>query len=284
MAGMDLQLRPAVLTDQRQVANLMQTSQQIHRHLDWRYPLDWLGASPFYVLETQGQLSAALACPPDPPQIAWVRLFVNSGKVDLEAAWGMLWEAARRELARTGNFLTAAIALQDWYAALLAASGFTSHQSIVMLAREDQIPAGTSLPSNASIRKMMQFDLPKVAEVDACAFALLWQNSLASMELAYLQSALATVVELNGQIVGYQLSTRNPFGTHLARLAVLPELQGKGLGRALVADLIQETGQHGLSRLTVNTQSDNAASLALYKNIGFRETGERFPVYQLQVA
>jgi ribosomal protein S18 acetylase RimI-like enzyme len=35
--------------------------------------------------------------------------------------------------------------------------------------------------------------------------------------------------------------------------------------------------------LTVNTQSDNSASLALYRKIGFRETGERYPVYQLQV-
>jgi ribosomal protein S18 acetylase RimI-like enzyme len=36
-------------------------------------------------------------------------------------------------------------------------------------------------------------------------------------------------------------------------------------------------------RLTVNTQSDNAASLALYRKTGFHETGERYPVYQLPV-
>jgi hypothetical protein len=36
-------------------------------------------------------------------------------------------------------------------------------------------------------------------------------------------------------------------------------------------------------RLTVNTQSDNASSLALYKKTGFLETGERYPVYELQV-
>jgi ribosomal protein S18 acetylase RimI-like enzyme len=35
--------------------------------------------------------------------------------------------------------------------------------------------------------------------------------------------------------------------------------------------------------LTVNTQADNAASLALYHKLGFRRTGEQFPVYTLQV-
>ena len=130
---------------------------------------------------------------------------------------------------------------------------------------------------------MLQYDLPAVAEVDAAAFDPLWQNSLPSLERAYPQAVLATVIEANGQVLGYQLSTRNPLGAHLARLAVRPELQGFGLGRALIADLIQQADRHAMYRLTVNTQSDNAASLALYKKTGFRETGERFPVYQLQI-
>jgi ribosomal protein S18 acetylase RimI-like enzyme len=56
------------------------------------------------------------------------------------------------------------------------------------------------------------------------------------------------------------------------------------VGRSLVAELIQKTGQRGMSRLTVNTQSDNATSLAVYKSTGFHETGERYPVYQFQVS
>ena len=91
------------------------------------------------------------------------------------------------------------------------------------------------------------------------------------------------MAETDGQVLGYQLSTRNPLGAHLARLAVRPELQGRGMGRLLVADLIQQAERHGMYHLTVNTQSDNSASLALYKRIGFRETGERYPVYQFQV-
>lgn len=283
MVGLDVQVRSATLTDQRQIANLMHFSPYNHRHLDWRYPLDWLGSPPFFVLESQGQILSALACPPDPPMVAWVRLFVTSGKISLGEAWETLWQTARLELTRQGRFMAAAIVLQEWYHSLLIASGFSSHQSIVMLEREGQMPIEVSLPAGYSIRSMLQYDLPAVAEVDAAAFDPLWQNSLPSLERAYPQAVLATVVEANGQVLGYQLSTRNPLGAHLARLAVRPELQGLGLGRAMIADLIQQADRHAMYRLTVNTQSDNAASLVLYKKTGFLETGERFPVYQLQV-
>jgi ribosomal protein S18 acetylase RimI-like enzyme len=261
----------------------MHISRYIHRHLDWRYPLEWLGSSPFFVLESHGQIISALACPPDPPLVAWVRLFVSSGTISLDASWQTLWDAARLDLAHKGRFMAAAIVLQEWYHGLLLASGFSSNQSIVMLEHEQQRPVGVSLPAGFSIRTMLQYDLPAVAEVDASAFETLWQNSLPALELAYPQAVLATVAEAGGQVIGYQISTRNPLGAHLARLAVRPALQGRGVGRALVADLIQQAERRGMYRLTVNTQSDNSASLTLYRKIGFRETGESYPVYQSQV-
>ena len=283
MVGVDVRVRPAVLTDQRQIANLMNSSPTIHRHLDWRYPLDWIGSAPFFVLEDQGQIISALACPPDPPSMAWVRLFVNSGKLPIDESWRMLWDAARLDLSHKDGFTVAAIVLQDWYRRLLITSGFINRQSIVMLERDAQASLAITMPAGLLVRGMLQFDLPAVAEVDAVAFEPLWQNSLPSLERAYPQAVLATVAEADGQIIGYQLSTRNPLGAHLARLAVRPELQGCGVGRALVADLIQQAERRSMYHLTVNTQSDNLSSLALYKKIGFHETGERYPVYQFEV-
>jgi len=283
MVGVDVRVRPAVLTDQRQLANLMHSSPTIHRHLDWRYPLDWIGSAPFFVLEDQGQIISALACPPDPPSMAWVRLFVNSGNLPVDDSWRMLWNAVRLDLAHKNEFTVAAIVMQDWFSHLVLTSGFINRQSIVMLERDAQASLDISMPAGLLVRGMLQYDLPAVAEVDVAAFEPLWQNSLLSLERAYPQAVLATVAESDGQIIGYQLSTRNPLGAHLARLAVRPELQGRGVGRALVADLIQQAERRSMYHLTVNTQNDNLSSLALYKKIGFCETGERYPVYQLQV-
>jgi len=51
------------------------------------------------------------------------------------------------------------------------------------------------------------------------------------------------------------------------------------LGSALVHELIHKLGSHSSVPLSVNTQGDNAASLALYKKLGFVRTGEYFPVF-----
>ena len=283
ISGASLQLRPAVLTDQREIASLIHFSPQVHRHLDWRNPLDWIGSPPYFVIENHGQVIAALGCPPDPPQVAWVRLFVNSGKIPVQNSWQMLWERTRAELAGKGQFLIAAIVLQEWLKDILISSEFASHQSIVMLERIGGSAVSLDLPPEFSLRAMMIYDLPAVAEVDASAFEKLWQNSLPALEQAYPQAILATVAETNGKVIGYQISTRNPYGVHLARLAVRPNMQGHGVGHALVVDLIQQAELRGLTRLTVNTQSDNAISLALYQRLGFHETGERYPVYQFLV-
>ncbi len=276
-----LKVRPAVLTDQRQIANLIHFSSNVHRHLDWRGPLEWIGSPPFYVLESQGEVIAALGCPPEPPTVAWVRLFVNSGRIPLNESWQLLWDRAFADLSLKGKCVIAAIVLQDWLRELLISSGFTSHQSIVMLERDGGVSSGKPLPTEISLRAMMPYDLAAVADIDASAFELLWQNTLPILERAYPQAVWPTVAEIEGQLVGYQLSTRNPLGVHLARLAVRPPMQGKGLGYALVADLVKQAGQHGINHLTVNTQSDNGVSMTLYQHLGFHETGEHYQVFEL---
>jgi len=284
ISGADLQLRPAVQTDQRGIANLINFSPHVHRHLDWRSPIDWIGSPPYFVIENGGQIIAALGCPPDPPAVAWVRLFVNSGTIPVKEAWRILWEKVCKELAGMGQFVVAAIVLQDWLKEILLSSEFTTPQSIVMLERDGDSAVDLKPAEVLSIRTMMPYDLPAVAEVDASAFDHLWKNTLPALERAYPQAIFATVAEMAGKTIGYQISTHNPLGVHLARLAVQPSLQGHGVGYALVADLIHRAERRGMSHLTVNTQSDNSASLALYQRMGFHETGDHYPVFQIRIS
>lgn len=278
----DFRVRPAVSADQRAIADLIHFEAHVHRHLDWRDPLDWIGAPPYLVIDWNGRVVAALACPPDPPQVAWIRLFVSSDKLPLQEAWPILWEAVQADLGREIK-LVAVIALQDWFRKILKASGFAVRQQIVMLERKGEAP-GDGAPSLAiKLRRMMTYDLPAVADIDAAAFDPLWQNSLSALNRAYSQAMLATVAEFEQYMIGYQFSTQNPLGAHLARLAVRQEAQGYGVGRALVSDLLQTLARRGAWRLTVNTQEDNASSLSLYKKLGFIETGDRYPVFEFQV-
>jgi ribosomal-protein-alanine N-acetyltransferase len=283
MIGLNLQVRPAGLQDYQAISNLIFFQNHAHRHLDWRPPLEWLGSPYFWVMEQDGRALAALACPPDPPGFAWIRLFVYAGAIPALEAWGALWESARAEISRRGGAQVAAIAMQDWMSELMKRAAFDWLHNIVMLEWHGRPAMPGSLPGGVNLRAMTQSDLPEVEQIDVDAFEPLWHISLDNLQRAFSQRASATVIEAQGRLLGYQISTSKPGGAHLARLAVRKEAQGFGLGAALVAGLIHQMRQSGASVISVNTQSDNLSSLSLYQKMGFIRTGEEFPVFHCQV-
>ena len=280
-------VRPADPRDHQQISNLIFFESRLHRHLDWRSPLEWLGAPFYWALEEDGQITAALACPTEREQIAWIRLFVYTGHWSAENAWNIIWAAARQEIAQTGGANVAAIAVQPWFQEVLSRSRFENRQQIVMLEwRYQPLFASNSpgSPDGLRIRRMTEADLPEVQRTDAASFDPLWQNALETIRKAFDQALYATVIENEQGILGYQLSTGGGQRAHLARLAVHPGAQGKGAGRALLSDLFRYITYAGISRLSVNTQSDNQASLNLYQSTGFVRTGEVYPVYTFDVS
>jgi ribosomal-protein-alanine N-acetyltransferase len=283
MVNLDLAIRVARSSDESRLSNLLYFESYVHRHLDWRTPLDWLGAPEYWVAEQGGLVNAALACPPDPENVAWIRLFAHSNAMPGEEAWHVLWETAKQSFSGRSDMTVAAIVLHDWFQKLLQANDFTERQKIVLLEHTVSSVYERPVPLGVSIRPMQRDDLPAVTQLDLQAFDPIWRNSLSALQRAFSQSGSATIAIHNGQVVGYQISTRNSFGVHLARLAVSPVFRGQGLGYAIVQDLLRSIRRMGILKLTVNTQSDNAASLSLYHKIGFVLTGESYPVYTYQI-
>jgi len=107
-----------------------------------------------------------------------------------------------------------------------------------------------------------------------------WHIALQTLKDAFGQAARATVALRDDVIAGYQIRTTTQMGGHLAILAVHPDHQREGIGSALVDDLLDRFVRRGVQRVTVNTQFDNRAALALYRRAGFVTTGETYPVYR----
>lgn len=277
------QVRAAVPGDQQKIADLIFLESHVHRHLDWRAPVDWLGHTPYWVIEEGRRLAGALACPPDPESIAWIRLFVYATHLSGQEAWRLMWEGARQELRERGHVTAAAIAVQRWLDPILLGAGFELAGQIILLERDDQPRPRIHNPASIHLRPMQPADLEAVVDVDAAAFDPLWRNSLPALAKAFQVASYASIAEDASGLIGYQLSTGSEFGTHLARLAVRPQIQRRGVGAALIGDLLSHVPEAMAARVTVNTQADNAASLALYHRLGFRRTGERYPVYRLEV-
>lgn len=275
-------VRPANLDDHQKLSNLIFFESRLHRHLDWRSPLEWLGAPLYWALDDGRQITAALACPIEVPGIAWLRLFVHSGGWSAENAWNVLWQTARTEISQAGGARVAVIAMQPWLQQLLTISGFKNIQQIVMLEWSYQ-PWAEGEAQGVRIRRMMEADLPDVERADAVSFYPLWQNSLETLHKAFAQALVATVAENDEGVIGYQLSTGATQRAHLARLAVRSDMQRRGVGRALLGDLFARLVGLGIFKLSVNTQSDNSVSLNLYQKMGFVRTGEQYPVYIFDV-
>lgn len=270
--------RSATLSDSAQISSLVNIAHFVHRHLDWHSPEHWIGHPPFWVIEKKKQIVAALACPPDPTGVSWIRLFFSVLEQSPEPIWRELFQKVLIELQLLKVNMLVAIAIQDWFEQILNNNGFDHIQDVIVL-RHYGTRNLRSGSKDLTIRNASKQDISAITFVDHCAFSPMWQMPEDAVMIALEKPYLAMVAEYQGKIVGYQISTISGENVHLARLAVLPELQNKSIGKALVSNLLENCESNHIEQITVNTQGDNLASLTLYKKMGFLLTGDRFPVF-----
>ncbi len=275
-------VRRATLNDKSGLAHILARQNYLHHHLDWRTQFEWLGSQPFWLAEDDdGFLLGALACTQEVPPAAWIRLFCAVPKIKTSAAWQPLFEKVLDDFKVYTDIQIVTLATTDWYKQLLGTSGFNVIQHIVILEWKGPAPKFYYQDPGVTIRLMVQRDMIDVLTLDHLAFKNIWKLSKKTLQLAFNQSSYAAVAEYEKKIVGYQISSLGPDYAHLSRLAVLPDLRRQKIAYQLVGNLLEHYSLAGVPRVTVNTQDDNHASLALYSKLGFVNTGERYPVYSL---
>lgn len=275
-------VRSANPSDRTILSILLSTAAWKHQHLDWTNALDLLGGTSFMIALEGNTPIACLACPPDPPSVAWLRLFAVADDQHASRLWDLLWSEAAAQSVAAGGTQAAALLSEDRLAPILLRCGFEHTNDVILLEWCQEMPPST--PSfKGKLRPMHQDDLKTVAQVDQRSFGLLWHYSLNTLREVFKQATIATVIEFDGKPVAYQVSTISTHSAHLARLAVAPEWQGRGLGKTLVADALRRFAHRGIHRVSVNTQVDNEKSLRLYRALGFNQIGRLYPVYQLKL-
>ena len=271
----------ATQNDLDQLTIFFNQSHKIHRHLDWFGPLDWLGKQPYLYIIENDQVEAVICAVPDNPEIAWIRTFGIHDTAHLKIYWTRLLSETITKLRNSGIKRIACLSLHKWFENLLITANFENHHNIIVLQWQEIFP--NKRPQRLKLRSMTERDLQEVEQIDHNAFPPIWQNSREGLKKAIQHNGVRTVALENGKLIGYQISTTMTFYGHLSRLAVHPDYQNKGIGYAIVYDLLKRLTQQGFSRITVNTQSNNLPSLRLYKQLGFIRTGEEIPVYELDI-
>lgn len=162
--------------------------------------------------------------------------------------------------------------------------GFALLEHILTL---ELVRASASLSPNGTGLEFFQLSSSDTAEIEVTAaldhraFPWLWWNTVDEFR-AYLRSdgVEVWVGTVGREVVSYVGITHFPGWGHLDRIAVSPDHQGHGLGRASLDFAIRRMRQRGAHRIALSTQGDNARSQRLYINAGFRRTPEHdYSVY-----
>lgn len=176
------------------------------------------------------------------------------------------------ELARRGVSRAITAALHAPELTPFLANGFTEQDRLHLL-RHDLTGLPERPSPSARIRRARLRDRATVLELDGRAFDDFW-----ALDLDGLRDALAATPirrfrvthDRDGTITGYAITGRAGGRGYLQRLAVEPDRQGRGLGRALIVDALLWLRRAGAISALVNTQVSNEAAFALYRTCGFR--------------
>ena len=130
-----------------------------------------------------------------------------------------------------------------------------------------------------TISKLLSSHLEGVAELERLCFAEPWsQQSLALL----LQNANLGVVALNedGAPIGYGgLLTVLDEG-QITNIAVHPDHRSKGVGKAILKEIICESKKRGIRDLSLEVRQSNLPAKALYQAHGFEIAGVRKGFYR----
>jgi ribosomal protein S18 acetylase RimI-like enzyme len=182
-----------------------------------------------------------------------------------------------------GRVVTPALSPLEQIGFLAAGFELEEHLHLLGLDMDELVADKPSIPSPYRLRRVRSRRVPEVLQVDAAAFSPFWRldqggldeaigatprTRFRAAEGAGMDTGIG--VERRPRIVGYAICGRSGDRGFVQRLAVAPDAQGRGLGRAMLVDGLSWMRSRQVGRAVVNTQYGNESALALYRSMGFR--------------
>ncbi|WP_426996522.1 ribosomal protein S18-alanine N-acetyltransferase [Pseudarthrobacter sp. N5] len=124
-------------------------------------------------------------------------------------------------------------------------------------------------------------DVPEVNELERRLFPTdAWPLHMFFDELAQSGTRRYLVAESGAGIVGYAgLMCIEPIAD-IQTIAVVPEFEGKGVGSALLTELISESRRRGAADVLLEVRADNPRAQQLYLRFGFEQIHVRPRYYR----
>jgi ribosomal-protein-alanine acetyltransferase len=137
----------------------------------------------------------------------------------------------------------------------------------------------SDLTPEVTLRQMAAMDLLDVAALERMAGDVHWSLAQFAAEFEKKLARYFVALGPNKTLVGYVGGWIIAPELQIANIVIDPEFRCRGIGRRLLEMLIAQAKQEGCDRSTLEVRRGNSHAQALYRAVGFVETGIRPQVY-----
>jgi ribosomal-protein-alanine N-acetyltransferase len=123
---------------------------------------------------------------------------------------------------------------------------------------------------------MRPLDLDRIVAIEKEGFLHPWSRELLEREMSHAWSHVLVAVEDPGEsLVGYVVFWLVHDEVHVLNLGTALEARRRGVGRALMEEAHALGRRRGAALSTLEVRRSNAAAIALYRGLGYRQVGIR---------
>lgn len=285
MLGMRLRIAPYERQHRRALLDLSFSSHWTHKHLDWHTTGQWLDneRGPVFLAWQGEALAGYIGLSRPIAGCSWIRLLgIGDGRMPGQIV-ADLWQGAQAQCRQAGIRSVAILATVNWLPAYMSRLAFVVGDEIITMSH-----VGSRSPkapyAGAMLRPAEISDIGRLCEIDRLAFTPHWRMSTSDFRQALRIASTATIAVNRGEVAAYQFSTRHDDAGHLARLAVHPAWQRRGIASLLLRHLLEDMRRRDVETLTVNTQASNHPSQHLYQRFGFFRNGYDLELWRKRIA
>lgn len=127
------------------------------------------------------------------------------------------------------------------------------------------------------LRRATLNDAKEIARLEREIFESGW--TLENVEDMLKGDSYAVVEDLNGEIIGYASYYIHIDEGDINNIAVAENYRKQGVGKALVASLLQDAKARGINKLFLEVRANNLPAIRLYESFNFKQISVRKKYY-----
>ena len=135
-----------------------------------------------------------------------------------------------------------------------------------------------SAAGSLRFRRVEAADLPRLMEIERAGFRHPWSEAQLLAELKNAWSVMLAALEdgpAGERMAGYIVLWVVHDELHVLNVAAAPEARRRGIGRALMEEAHRLGRERACRVATLEVRRSNAAAIALYRALGYRQVGIR---------